>query len=134
MLTELSNTQKKKTEKREKREHSNLTEEKKILNISRTRSWQSTSSMITQHLQRATVSNTLTLLRKCGLAVSLSSLNMLRKSINISFEKKTGSMSVAVIIYQYSEEMSAQLQTCRCMLLLFTSTQMHVKKSIQKLG
>lgn len=112
MLTELAN------KKYEKREHSNLTEEKKILNISRTRSWQSTSSMITQHLQRATVSNTLTLLKKCGLAVSLSSLNMLRKSINISFEKKTRSMSVRVVIYQNSEEMSAQLQTCRCMLLL----------------
>jgi len=61
-----------------------LTTEKKTLNISRTRSLQSISSIITQHLHCATVSNILTLLEKKGLAESASSEKVLTISLKMS--------------------------------------------------
>ena len=67
-----------------KRVDYNLTTEKKILNISMTRSLQSISNIITKHLHLETVSTILTLLEKNGLVVSASSANMLRISLNIS--------------------------------------------------
>uniref|UniRef100_A0A2P2M3P2 Uncharacterized protein MANES_18G076700 n=1 Tax=Rhizophora mucronata TaxID=61149 RepID=A0A2P2M3P2_RHIMU len=42
------------------------------------------SSIITQHLHRATVSNILTLFEKYGLVVSASSMNTPRRSLNMS--------------------------------------------------
>lgn len=100
---ELNNKQQNATEKTsisKQREHSDLTIEKKISNISRTRSLQSISSIITQHLQRATVSSILALLEKYGLGVSASSLNMLRISLNTSLKTPKKNVSYN---YEYSK-------------------------------
>ena len=71
-------------ERERERENLDLTTEKKILNISRTRSLQSISSIITQHLHCATVSNILTLLEKNGFAVSASSEKVPTISLKMS--------------------------------------------------
>lgn len=67
-----------------KRVDYNLTTENKILNISITRSLQSISNIITQHLHLETVSIILTLLEKNGLVVSASSAKALRISLKMS--------------------------------------------------
>ena len=67
-----------------------LTTEKNVLKVSKTRSLQSISSIITQHLHRAIVSNILTLLEKCGLAVSASSAKILTMSLKMSWNERIG--------------------------------------------
>lgn len=66
------------------RESIDLTTEKKILNISRINSSESISSIITEHFNRATVSNILTLFEKSGLEVSARSAKILMISLNTS--------------------------------------------------
>lgn len=57
-----------------------LTTEKKLSNIWRTKSLQSISSIMTKHLHRATISSILTLFEKKGHPVLPSSLNKPTKS------------------------------------------------------
>lgn len=63
-----------------------LTAEKNVLNMSNTKSSHPMSSIITQHLHRATVSSILTLQEKSGLVLSASSEKELKTSIKISYK------------------------------------------------
>lgn len=62
----------------------NLTTEKKVSNILRTRSSQPMSNISTQNLSLSRVSNTFNLLGKYGLVESASSANKPRKSVKMS--------------------------------------------------
>lgn len=67
-------------------EGSDLKTEKNVLNISNTKSLHPMSSIITQHLHRATVSSILTLQEKSELVVSASSEKELKRSIKTSYK------------------------------------------------
>lgn len=85
----------------EARERStDLTTEKKILNISRIKSSESISSIITEHFSWATVSNILTLFEKSELEISDRSANVLMISLNTSWVKRMNGSQIRTYRYR----------------------------------